>query len=268
MNDGKLRTTNERTISVDEIKDLLITYNIGKKPLAKLLGWGETTIIRYIEGDIPTQEYSEKLKLLQSDPNYYYKLLVDNEDKLTHVAFKKSKRAVLDVLTKSKIKLVAQYIINKANGEITARMIQVVLFYSQAVSLAMYDKPLFDTECQITYNAMPYLSLYDNMRKNGVRVIEVDEKALNPQEKDIIDHVFETFQWFGPKAIKVINGNERQEHPLESYRLSGKIIPRDVLKQAYTEIFDRYQIKKPADFQLYIQARMTELLIQKRNLVG
>ena len=49
---------NEGVITVDEIKQILDEYCIGKKPLAKLLGWGETTIIRYMEGDIPTNEYS------------------------------------------------------------------------------------------------------------------------------------------------------------------------------------------------------------------
>ena len=50
----------EEVISIPEIAAILNNYRIGKKPLAKLLGWGETTIIRYMDGDVPTKEYSDK----------------------------------------------------------------------------------------------------------------------------------------------------------------------------------------------------------------
>ena len=96
MSRGKTnRCEQESTISTEEVKCILLDYNIGKKPLAKLLGWGETTIIRYIEGDIPTCEYSQKLLQIKEDPNYYYDILLKNQDKLTTVAFKKSKKQYL-----------------------------------------------------------------------------------------------------------------------------------------------------------------------------
>jgi DNA-directed RNA polymerase subunit H (RpoH/RPB5) len=62
MNVNRYDVNYNEIISTDEIELILARYNIGKKPLAKLLGWGETTIIRYLEGDIPTLEYSNKLK--------------------------------------------------------------------------------------------------------------------------------------------------------------------------------------------------------------
>jgi hypothetical protein len=62
MKGNRVEIGNEAIITADEIKLILDRYRIGKKPLAKLLGWGETTIIRYMEGDIPTNEYSNKLR--------------------------------------------------------------------------------------------------------------------------------------------------------------------------------------------------------------
>ena len=58
MINNRYELLNDEVITVDEIRQILESYRIGKKPLAKLLGWGETTIIRYMEGDIPTSEYS------------------------------------------------------------------------------------------------------------------------------------------------------------------------------------------------------------------
>lgn len=82
-------------VSVDEIQQIITNYKIGKKPLARLLGWGETTIIRYLEGDAPTTEYSDKLRAILGNPTYYYSILMRNKGNLTNVAFRKVRRQYL-----------------------------------------------------------------------------------------------------------------------------------------------------------------------------
>ena len=49
-------------ITIKEIEEILKKYAIGKKPLSLVLGWGETTIIRYLEGNTPEKAYSDILK--------------------------------------------------------------------------------------------------------------------------------------------------------------------------------------------------------------
>lgn len=53
-------------ILVSEIKALMERYNIGAKPLAKILGWGEVTILRYLKGQIPDHAHSDTLLSLKS----------------------------------------------------------------------------------------------------------------------------------------------------------------------------------------------------------
>lgn len=248
----------EVAVTADEVKEILLDYNIGKKPLAKLLGWGETTIIRYIEGDIPTSEYSQKLRQIKEDPNYYYDILIKNQDKLTNIAFKKSKKAVLSILMKSKMKLIAQYIINKANGEITARRIQGILFYSQAISLGIMGKELFDEECKESYNNMPYLGLYENMKKNGIKVIDINMDYLTKKERDIVDNVYETFEWYGPKSIHALYQTESMDFLIYNEQLFNKPIPMEILKSEYKVIFEKYNVAHIKDFSLYVQKRLKE----------
>jgi hypothetical protein len=45
-------------ISLEKIIEIPEKYNIGKRPLSLLLGWGEQTFSRYYDGDMPTQQYS------------------------------------------------------------------------------------------------------------------------------------------------------------------------------------------------------------------
>ena len=49
----------EGLISVSEMELILDKYDIGKRPLSLLLGWGEGTLTRYLDGDIPTKQYSD-----------------------------------------------------------------------------------------------------------------------------------------------------------------------------------------------------------------
>lgn len=253
------KSMGDSIITAEEVKEILDIYNIGKKPLAKLLGWGETTIIRYIEGDIPTCEYSQKLMQLKEDPHYYYDLLLENQDKLTTVAFKKSKKAVLNIMMQSKIKMIAQYIINRANGEITPRMVQYILFYSQALSLGIWGKELFEDECKSNYNSMPFLSLYESMKRNGIKVFDISMDCLSRKELDIVDSVIDAFDWFGPKCIRTLFSMERLDYALAPFLKENKMLPNEAIKEAYQFIFKKYNIEHIKDFNYYIHKRMKEI---------
>ena len=50
-----------RLITVSEIKEILDKYKIGAGPLALVMGFGEVTITRYLNGQIPSRDHSDKL---------------------------------------------------------------------------------------------------------------------------------------------------------------------------------------------------------------
>ena len=129
MKVDKIETVTDSVISADEIQLIIDRYRICKKPLAKLLGWGETTIIRYMEGDIPTSEYSNKLKTILEEPEYYYNLLLKRKECLTGIAFKKSRMAVLSKIMASKIYTVSYYIVNRCEADICASQLLYLLYF-------------------------------------------------------------------------------------------------------------------------------------------
>ena len=70
-----------KTITIEEINEILLKYNITKRNLPLLLGWGEITITRYLDGKyIPSKKNSDELKKILNSPDYYYSLLEDNKD--------------------------------------------------------------------------------------------------------------------------------------------------------------------------------------------
>lgn len=263
-NEKTLKIAGDNLITAEEVQEILLDYNIGKKPLAKLLGWGETTIIRYIEGDIPTGEYAGKLKMIKEEPNFYYDILLKNQDKLTNVAFKKSKKAVLSILMKSKQKLIAQYIINRADGEITASRVQYILYYSQILSLVLTGKELFEEESRENYVDFPYQILYENMRKNGIRMIDINMDFLNKKERDIIDCAFDTFEWYGTKSIRAMHAIEMMDYSEE--KSSEYIMTIEKMKKEYKRIFEKYNVAHIKDFSLYVHKRMKEAIMKKDTI--
>lgn len=250
---------NDTIITSEEIKIILDRYRIGKKPLAKLLGWGETTIIRYMEGDIPTNEYSNKLRVLLEDPEYYYDLLIKRKDCLTGVAYKKSRRAVLSKIMSSKIYAVAYYIVNKSNAEICPSYIQYLLYYTQAFSLALYDKELFQEDYLVNAENLPYPKLYDNMKRCGIHMLELPEEYLSKEEKELIDTVYESYSWYGPKALYALTAFEKSMIKISRDKYNCKVIIKDVIKAYFKEILLQFQIMSCKDVGKYPDKRLHDI---------
>ena len=109
----------QRSINKEQLMDLIKKYKIGKKPLSKLLGWGETTVLLYSAMDeVPDNEYTERLYQLYIDKGQYLEVLLQNRSNITDIAFRKSLKAIHEPIFESKILVVAQYIIdiNKRAG--------------------------------------------------------------------------------------------------------------------------------------------------------
>lgn len=259
MKSNRIEWDNDTIITVDEIKMILDTYRIGKKPLAKLLGWGETTIIRYIEGDIPTKEYSNKLKTILYDPEYYYGLLCKNRQQLTDVAYKKSKRAALTKIMTSKIYAAAYHIVNRRDAEICAGFIQFMLYYSQAFSLALYDRELFSEDYSINNEQVPYLKLYEGMRRCGVHTLEGSDEYLSSEERELLDTVTDCFSWYGHRALSALTAFERANMKMSRDKYNNKIVSKEAIKAYFTDILARYSIKAIKDIYKYPDQKIMEL---------
>ena len=83
----------EGLVSIEDIERLMKIYKIGKAPLSLALGFGEVTIPRYLEGQVPSKEYSDIVKAALASPAYMKEKLIENRDKLTDAAYKKAMTA-------------------------------------------------------------------------------------------------------------------------------------------------------------------------------
>lgn len=247
------------TISVEQIYTVLNNYRIGKKPLAKLLGWGETTIIRYVEGDCPTTEYSDKLLMILGNPGYFYEILLKNKENITSVAYKKSLKAVLARLLQSKICVTAQYIINKRKGNISLYELQYYLYYIQSFSLALTNTPFFEDDFIVNEEEMPYEKVYHDFTIRRICTLEIEEDALAKEEVNFIDDVITAYDWYGPNMMKNLTGYERIMLKLSRDKYNRKIITKDALKNHFLDVASTYGIHSSKDIHKYPDQRFIEI---------
>lgn len=80
-------------ISLEKVKQIPEMYNIGKRPLSLILGWGEQTFTRYLDGYLPSQQYSKILEKIYEDPYAFLTILEANKEQISKVAYDKSRRA-------------------------------------------------------------------------------------------------------------------------------------------------------------------------------
>lgn len=249
-------------ITVEEIKSILINYRIGKKPLAKLLGWGETTIIRYIEGDVPTSEYSDKLKAISNNPGYYYEILMKGRENLTNVAYRKSRQAVLDCMMESRISVAAQHIVNQCHAQVCTEEVLYYLYYAQSFSLAMYDVPIFEDEYKVEENLMPYPELYQSLKSRILVPLEIHDTILSANEKLLIDCVIKSFRWYGMLTLEKMVLFERSMMRLSRDKDNQRVIAKPTLKAYFQSVLDNYSIQLPGEIEKYPDRRIIDL----RNL--
>lgn len=252
--------TEENTIiTSDKIQDILSNYKIGKKPLARLLGWGETTIIRYMDGDVPTVEYSDKLLAIYNSPSYYYKILIRNKTKLTNVAFRKSKRAVLDCMLESRINVIAQYIINLQDGQISQSNLQSLLYYVQGFHLGFFGTPIFDNECALTEKDMPYISFLNQTNESEYIYLELGDELLTDKEKELVESVVEAFGWYGQKSISAMISLEKALLKVSRDKDNNKVIGIETMKSYFKEVLADFKIRRLGDIGKYPDSKFVEL---------
>ena len=87
----------ESIVSIEDIRDLMKIFNIGKTPLSLALGFGEITITRYLEGQVPCKEYFDVIRRALSSPSFMKEMLVRNREKIAEPAFRKAMKAAEDL---------------------------------------------------------------------------------------------------------------------------------------------------------------------------
>lgn len=257
----------EGIVSVEDIEKLLKLYKIGKAPLSLALGFGEVTIPRYLEGQVPSKEYSDTVKAALTSPAYMKKKLMENRGKITDAAYKKAMTAADSLeslfLVSEKMLRVIDYVFEKME-EVTPLMLQKLLYFIQGIYSALYGNPIFREDCRAWVHGPVYPEVYNLFRDFKYNPIddarfamfEGAADALTDEEKEIVDIVVNTFGIYGGKVLERITHNEA---PWREARKgygdgipSSEVLPKDRIRMYYETVNAKYGIATEDGLMNYI----------------
>ncbi len=257
----------EGLVSVEDIGKLMKIYKIGKAPLSLALGFGEITITRYLEGQVPSKEYSDVIKAALSSPEYMKHKLIENRDKLTEAAYRKSLAAAVNMeklfSLSDKMLGVISYLFKKLE-EVPPLTLQKLLYFIQGIHSALYKRPLFEEDCSAWIRGPVYPEVYDLFKDfkydpiddDRFAVLEGTEDILTEDEKRVIDLVADTFGMYGGKVLERITHNE--DPWMESGKgysddiSSHELLQKQRIMRYYIEVNRKYRIDTEEGLQKYI----------------
>ncbi len=259
-------------VSLEVILAIPEKYEIGKRPLSLLLGWGEQTFSRYFNGDMPTKQYSEILRKLYDDPAYYAEILETNKENLkTTTSYEKSKRAVNELLgrtqsTKTKIDLTIEYLLSQCE-DITPLALQKALYYIQGFYYAFHKAFLFSEECEAWVHGPVYRDIYFRYRDYRFDPIEgseeFDNSVFSSSEKIILDSVIKNICCY---SGKVLEGFTHSETPWLSARAelspttsSDRIIEKELIGAYFSAVKEKYNMINVNDIKAYTQTMFEQM---------
>lgn len=257
----------EGLVCAEDIERLMKIYRIGKAPLSLALGFGEITITRYLEGQVPSREYSDVIKKALVSPAFMRHLLHENRERLTDAAYQKAMSAAdsmqqLFSVSEKMLRVIA-YIFDRLE-EVTPLTLQKLLYFSQGIYSAVYSKPLFAEDCQAWVHGPVYPEVYELFRDfkyNPIddarfAILQGTDAALTEEEKVVIDLVTDTFGMYGGKTLERITHNEL---PWRSARdgygdgiPSHAVLPKEQIMQYYRSVDQQYHIRTAEGLQNYI----------------
>ena len=224
MNEGS--EMKKRIITKEEIEEILEKYQIGKKPLSLVLGWGEITIIRYLDGQIPDSFHSDILLKIKEDYHEFLRYLEKNKELITPLALQK------------------------------------ILYYIEGFSLALLHRKIFYTECEAWAHGPVYPEIYARFSPYRYHPIEkenfIGEVSLDLLSKEEVQLIDQVIKCFGCYSGKILEAMTHQTDPwlmargkIEEAEISNHKISTSNMQDFFSKVCYEYQITSLKDIFKY-----------------
>lgn len=263
-------------IALDKILEIPKRYNIGKRPLSILLGWGEQTFSRYCDGDMPTKQYSHILEQIYDNPNYYLSVLEANKLNLkSQSTYEKSKERTKSIVgvqkssNTSNIDTVISYLLRECE-DITPLALQKILYYIQGFSYVFLDKFIFEENCEAWVHGPVFRDIYfkyKEYRFDPINEIQIeDDFDLLISEKTIIDSVIKNLSCYSGKILESFTHNEMPwlttRRDLKETEATDRIIDKQLISKYFIDVKEKNNMINPCDIGIYSK-KMFEQVINK-----
>ena len=256
----------EEILSISEMKKLMKLYRIGKAPLSLALGFGEITVTRYLSGQIPSKEYSDRMRKALSSPTFMKELLIENQDKIAPAAFRKAGKAAEELeerfsLSEESLRVIADLF--HELKDLSFSELHHLLYFANGISLAVQHKVLFPECCERNINGPVFPKVqdlfYDFTFNPGedVRfaVLEGKESELSREERRVTDLVGNTFGLYSGRGLgRIFQAQQAEIRKMgDGPDTDGVILPAEV-EAYYRTKQNTYDFSTVSGIQQYIHS--------------
>lgn len=258
---------NNGLVTIDQIYEIMEKYNIDKRPLSNLLGFGELTITRYLDGQLPTKRYSDMLLRLLHYDEEMKRLLETGKTNITSNAYHKVEEAMLHreklLSHDTKIEIMALYMINSFY-DITNLSLQKLLYYVKAFGYVFYGKDMLQEECEAWVHGPVFPRIYEKYKDFGREVIRADadeldfERLLTTEEHEVINYVLQCFGIYNGGVLREMTHRERpwQEarEGLGDTERCTNVIKNEGIQQYFSEMNEKFDLHKKCGVENYVKS--------------
>ncbi len=260
----------EGLVSVEDIRKLMSLYDIGKTPLSLALGFGEVTLPRYLDGQMPSRRCSKIITHALETPDFMKERLQENRQLIGEIAYRKAMTALKRVGCLFELSEPMRGCISYIFAwlqEVTPLALQKLLYYAQGIYLAKYDAPLFEEDCQAWVHGPVYETVYGMFRDFKYNPIDDERFAvlkgqyayLKSEAIAILDVVLGSFGQYSGKVLECIT---HQETPwLEARQAADEcdrtqnVMEKDAIRYYFLDMKKAFGIDTIAQLEQYIESR-------------
>ncbi|WP_251213320.1 Panacea domain-containing protein [Adlercreutzia murintestinalis] len=261
-------------VTLAVVRDLPKRYGIGKRPLSRLLGWGELTYSRFVDGAIPSKEYSDRIQHLYGDAQAYYSCLKGGRGRISEHAYNKSKRAVERILDKeypgyTKVQEVAYFFMSLANGDLTNSALNKLIYYAHGFSYRFLPQPLIQQRPKAWTYGPVYGQVwhdFENICREELATEDLaDESPFSCEEEDYLIAVYSAFGRYSGSVLSDITHTEtpwlaaRERGAAQPDEPSDEPIDLKEMSDYFKAIAANAHMASPRDISRYARSKAKEI---------
>ena len=249
-----------------------VIKDIEKRPLSKLLGFGELTITRYLDGQLPSVKYSNILFQVLRDEQKMKQYVESNSKEVSVVAVNKVKRAIEKCETEKKYnnsaEKIALYIISSGR-EITNLLLQKILYYVKAISKIFEGESFILEPCEAWKFGPVFPSVYEKYREFGKQETKLNlskdyiSELLSEEEKTVTDFVMNTFGIYNAWFLKDLTHLEEPwivaRKGLAEDDASRNQMDEEIISNYFAKMNQMYDLKTAVGVEVYINHMKKEM---------
>lgn len=231
-------------IPLKKIRNLPNMYDIGKRPLSIVLGWGELTFTRYFDGDIPSNAYALILDEIYNSPAKFLEMLELRKEFISERAYQKSKASANSLIKKyTKTQNIFDYLCSNCEDS-SPDYIYKLMYYVQGFHIAFFERNILEETCGLNELKLFYTNIdVGNLENRN------SSRALSITEKVICDNVLRYFGCYSGTMLSKFIKNEIP--PINALVNQDKIVNIEDIETYFKSVVLKYNMISPVDICKY-----------------